>query len=423
MGNISWNVAGNIVGRTLGPLMQIMVARILLPSDFGVFAIVLAVVALLEVVRDLGFTPAVIVDHADADYLPLQFTAQLILAFVLFVFVVMLTPLAVDLFSQPELTTILPVIGCVVFLMAVSDPVITSLLKSQNYRALSFRQVLMPMVTGVTGLVLAYAGYGVYSLVFGLLAGHVANAIFLGWLYHDQFRLAWQRDVLLRLFSFGRHIIMQRLSGFFVNQADSFFVSMNFGANSLGVYRLGNQLALLLPGLVFPQVQQVLFTEFSSHKDKSSIAELYYRYIRWSGGLLLIYSILTYLLVPYLVEWVLGSHWLAVVPVIQVVVVGTATGYLAALNFETAKPLGLVRQYTVFAILRSLATIAAVIIASTFSLHAVVVTWVCAGLAANVANEIVFHSCQDLVRLRPEKLVVYLGAWFWAWYVIGNVQL
>jgi O-antigen/teichoic acid export membrane protein len=423
MGNISWNVAGNIVGRTLGPLMQIMVARILLPSDFGVFAIVLAVVAMLEVVRDLGFTPAVIVDHADADYLPLQFTTQLILAFVLYLSVIMLTPMAVDLFSQPELATILPVIGCVVFLMAVSDPVITSLLKSQNYRALSFRQVLMPLVTGVTGLVLAYAGYGVYSLVFGLLAGHVANAIFLGWLYHDQFRLAWQQDVLVRLFSFGRHIIMQRLSGFFVNQADSFFVSMNFGASSLGVYRLGNQLALLLPGLIFPQVQQVLFTEFSSHLDKSSIAELYYRYIRWSGGLLLVYSILTYLLVPYLVYLVLGNHWLAVVPVIQVVVVGTATGYLAALNFETAKPLGLVRQYTVFAILRSLATIAAVIIASAYSLQAVVVTWVCVGLVANAVNEIVFHYYQDLVRLRPEKLVVYLGAWFWAWYVIGNVQL
>lgn len=422
MGNISWNVAGNLAGRTLGPLLQIMVARILLPSDFGVFAIVLAVIALLEVVRDLGFTPAVIVDHAEADFLPLQFTAQLLLACVLFALVVLFTPLAVDLFSQPELATILPLVGCVLFLMAVSDPVITSLLKSQNYRALSLRQVLMPLVTGVTGLVLAYTGYGVYALVFGLLAGHLANAIFLGWLYHEQFRLAWKRDVLVRLFSFGRHIIMQRLSGFFVSQADSFFVSMNFGASSLGVYRLGNQLALLLPSLVFPQVQQVLFTEFSSYRDKSSIAELYYRYIRWSGGLLLAYGILTYLLAPYLVEWILGSHWQAIVPIIQIVAVGAATGYLAALNIEAARSLGIVRQYTVFAILRSLATITAVIVASTYSLQAVVITWVGAGLVANAVNEIVFHSYQDVVRIRPEKLVVYAGAWLWAWYVIGVIQ-
>ena len=416
-------MAGNLIGRILGPLLQILVARILLPSDFGVFAIVLAVVAMLEVVRDLGFTQAVIVDHAEKDYLPMQFTAQLIMAFVLFACIVMLTPLAVDLFSQPELATILPIVGCVVFLMAGSDPVITCLLKNQNYRALSFRQVLMPLVTGITGLVLAYQGYGVYSLVFGLLAGHFANTIFLVWLYHDQFRLAWQPDVLVRLFIFGRHIIMQRLSGFFVNQADSFFVSINLGAGSLGIYRLGNQLALLLPSLVFPQVAQVLFTEFSSRKDKSSIAGLYYHYIRWSGGLLLVYSILAYLLVHFLVEWMLGNHWLSIVPVIQVIAVVSATGYLAALNVEAAKSLGIVRPYTVFAILRSLATITAVIIASTYSLQAVVVTWVCTGLLANVVNEIVFHRCQDLVRLRPEKLVIYLCAWLWAWYVIRHVQL
>lgn len=420
--NMRWNVAGNIIGRTVGPLFQIIIARLLRPADFGLFAIVLAVSALLEIVRDLGFSPAIIVDTADEDCFSLQFTLQLSLAVILFVIVLILTPVAVTIFAQPDLALILPIIGSIVFLTAISDPVTTSLLKKQCYQTLAFRQILMPLVTGVTGLLLANADYGVYALVLGLLAGHVANTAFLGWLYREQFHLTWRPDSLSRLFCFGRHIIIQRMSGFLVNQADSFFISANLGTSRLGVYRLGNQLAFLLPSLVFPQIQQVLFTEFSAQVDQSTFSSLYYRYVRLSGALLLSYSMATWVLTPYIIEWLLGAQWSTIVPVIQLISVGVVTGYLAALNVDVGKPLGIVRKYTVFLILRALVTITAIIIASTYSLQAAVSTWVVTGLLANVANEIMFHRYQKIIQYRLEKLLIYLSAWCWAGYVIRSVQ-
>ncbi len=420
--NIRWNVAGTVIGRSAGPLLQVLIARVLDPTDYGVFAIAFAVVALLEVVRDVGLTQAIIVERSNFDYVALQFWTQMALAVILYALVIVAGPLAAELFSEPELTSVFSLVGLTLFLAALSDPITTHLLKTQNYRVLSLRHIVMPVVAGITGLVLAHAGYGVYALVIGLLAGYLANTVMLAGLYKGRFGLYWSASIFSRLYRFGRHIVAQRFSGFLVNQADSFFVLLGLGAGSLGVYRLGNQLSLLLPSLVLPQAQQVLFTEFSANRERTNVSQLYYKYVAWAGGALILYSVCAYYSAPWLTRIVLGDQWLGMVPVIQIISASAVTGYLASLNLEAARALGIVRPYTLFTVVRSLVTIVTVAYAATHSLYAVVIAWAGVAMIANVVNEIVFYTSQHVVPLRRGKIGIYVVAWVWAAYVVTNTR-
>ncbi|MGN7614077.1 oligosaccharide flippase family protein, partial [Magnetococcales bacterium HHB-1] len=258
--NILWNIAGGILGKALGPLLQILVARFLFPDDFGLFALALAVMSFLEMIKELGLTQSIIVCRERFDYISFQWSLQLILAVVLYPLLFFSAPFLAALFKQTPLETMLPLMGLVLFINALGDAITTHLLKAQQYKILAMRRVLMPITTGLVGLLLAYLGAGVYALVFGWLAGFLINTLFLYYHVEQKIHFYWDLTRLITLLKLGKHIVFQRIFGFLVNYADSFFVA-KLGAANLGLYRTGHQLTLLLPNIFTTQIKEVIFTD------------------------------------------------------------------------------------------------------------------------------------------------------------------
>ncbi|MDH5740807.1 MAG: oligosaccharide flippase family protein, partial [Nitrospira sp.] len=227
--NVSWSILGSIGGKFLGPIFQVLIARLLLPADFGVFAIGLAWIAAFEIIKDWGLTHAILVQRGGKAEIVLQFTVQILTALCFYLITLALTPLAAELFGLGDLMVVLPLIGLMVFISAVADPIITDYLIAQRYRQLALRQMMMPIASGVVGLVLAQVGYGVYSLVFGFLFGHLVGMISLAVGGHAGFGFSLDFGSLRNLMSIGKHIVLQRLFGFLVGQADSFIVARVLG--------------------------------------------------------------------------------------------------------------------------------------------------------------------------------------------------
>ena len=416
--NASWNIIGSVSGKILGPIFQILIARLLLPTDFGVFAIALAWVAMFDIIKDWGLTHAILVRRGGKHEITLQFTVQLLSALCFYMITLVATPFAVGLFGEDNLAFVLPLVGLIVFVSAVADPIITDCLMGQRYRQLAMRQMATPIVSGCVGLLLAHQGYGVYSLVCGLLLGHLIGLFFLLVGSHVGVGFTLDLDLVRKLMGIGKHIVLQRLFGFLVGQADSLIVGKALGSQALGLYRMGNTLAFLLPSASVAQVQQVVFTEASTRIDSELIKVRYNQFTAVAGAGMLLYSIAVYVLAPTLVPLVLGEQWRAAIPLMQIFAIVSVTGFLTPLNVDLAKVLGFVHAYTHFAVWRSIATVIALLWASQFSTIHVVITWVLTGFVANLANDAIFYLNQNIVPVTAAKIAVTCTSWIWGAIVL-----
>lgn len=412
--NVSWNILGSVSGKVLGPVFQVLIARLLLPEDFGVFALALAWIAAFDIIKDWGLTHAILVRRGGKPEVAFQLTVQLATATCFYIFTLAATPVAADLFGQGDLVLVLPIVALVVFISAIADPIITDCLLAQRYRQLALRQMATPLVSGFIGLLLAHLGYGVFSLVFGLLVGHLAGLLSLVAGRNMDITLLIDRGMVRNLMPIGKHIVLQRLFGFLVGQADSFIVGKALGSQSLGLYRMGNMLAFLLPSASVAQMQQVVFTELSTKRDSEEIRTRYNQFTGVAGTGLLFYSVAAYLSAPLLVPLLLGEQWREAIPLMQVFATVAVTGFLTPLNVDLAKVLGFVNSYTHFALWRSVATVIALLWASRYSTLHVVITWVVVGFMSNFVNDAIFYWKQDIVHLTGTKIVLTCASWLWA---------
>ena len=308
------------------------------------------------------------------------------------------------------------------FIFAVSDPLVTQYSKAQEYRVLAVRQTVIPVVMGAVGIGLIWLDFGVYALVWGVIAGHLVGCAWLVITDHRVPRPHWDRETFFRLFRIGRHVFLQRVAGYLTTNADSFVVGGQLGAGSLGIYRLGNQLAFLLPTVTIAPIGQVIFTDISSNRDQRHLDRRYHQYVYFTGVMMLVYSVLSFLAAPALIPLILGQQWAGLVPVFQMFGLVLATGFMSSINADVAKILGFAATYTRFAVIRSVITLAVLIGAAFFSLKAVVIGWVAVGIVSNLANEIIFYRSQELVVWRWEKFGLMVIAWLWAAAALGWVE-
>lgn len=420
--NIGWNVLGSVTGKLINPLLQLLVARFLLPEDYGIFSLALAIVLFAEVFKDLGLTDAIIVSQDKINYIALQFTVQLTVSLIFYLILLFITPELSVLFEEKELIYILPLLGCLFFFRSVSDALTTYYLKNQLYHRLAIRQMLYPLIASGMSLLLAYLGYGAYSLVIGVLLGELSIALFLYRYCPQSIHWYWQTEIFFKLFTLGKHVIVQRFSSFLTLQADSFVIGKELNANALGLYRVGNQLSTLLPNAIVNQARQVIFTELSKNRAQEYTIYHYYRFYIFAGILLTFYSMGVYLLAPFVVTLVLGEAWTPLIPIVQMFSVSVITGHISMLNIDIAKLLNFSRLYSYSLILRAMITLVALAWAVRYGLDAVIITWVLISMLDNCINEILFHFNQTFIPLKKEKVLLYLLAWSWTLSVMHSVN-
>jgi len=417
--NVGWFILGKFTAQTIIPLSTILIARILNPVDFGLFAIVSAIIGFIDIIKDLGIAQAIIIERDDNNLISLQFTVQLILGLFVYGFIFILaTPVALY-FGLPELKTALMIYSLMIFVYCVEYPLETFYMKKNQYNIIFYRQLLPALFYGVITYLLALKGFGVLALIIGHLLGRMITAFFLlaksGWKPKFYFNL----NQFKHLFNLGRHILAQSVSGFFVTQADPLIVGKLLGVYNLGFYKTGNVFAQIIPNAVTPQVQKVVFSDVAPRKDNRRYCN--HRFVQFSyviGPLSLALSILMYYLSPLLITWVMGHKWNQMIPVVQILAAALPTGMIVGLNSEYAKILGFNHVYTLFSVIRSAITLIAVYIGALFSLKLAVISWVAAALLANVTNEICFFKSQKIIVYRNYRLVFFIFAWLWSVYII-----
>ena len=342
-GNLYWNTLLRIPSRIFAFVSSIIVARILMPSDYGIMAIAMMLVGYANLFTNLGFNQAIVQKRIkDKKTLDSIFTVDLgISMFLSFLFFVSAGQIA-NFFNTPECKKVLQVMSLVFIITSFHALPHGILRRDMRFKVFSIIESFQNLLIASTTLVLAFLGFGYWSLAYGQLIPLAIIAVFLSitakWLPVIYYKHGLMRDVFhFGLWGFGRGQVE-----FFSRHLDKFIIGKWIGAGSLGFYDKSMSIAQMPNQSILMNINSVMFSSFSKDKEKKEVLQ---QQLKKSLALtaIIIYPIYVGLIfvAPYFVHALLGDKWTPMILPFQIILVGfllkSFVGIIANFNIAVGR--------------------------------------------------------------------------------------
>jgi PST family polysaccharide transporter len=338
----AWGVSTQFLGQLLHLGIRIILARLLVPEDFGLIAMVVVFLSFAESLLDLGFGAALIQRRhlTDVHRTTMFWCVGLASCFAALMFVVG-APLVGRFYGSEELVPIVRVLG-ISLVLGFPDAVYRAMfVRDMDFRTLGMRRIGSTLIGGLGGIGAALGGLGVWALVVErvLRASSASLWMFLQSAWRPSGEFSWQ--AAKELWRYSRSLVGARLVNYFNRNLDNLLVGKFLGAQALGIYSFAYQgVAGPLQYLARP-LANVAFPAFAKVQDKRSVARR--AYLETLTGLAVVcipvIGILCFFS-PWIIPLVLGARWIDIVIPFQLLCIVASFQVLMSLSPPLFKGLG-----------------------------------------------------------------------------------
>jgi len=257
-------VTFRFLDRLLGVGSTLILARLLVPEDFGVVAMAMSFVAIIETLGDLGFDVALIrKQDAGPDLYDSAWTAKVALGTFFAFLLLFARDVAAQFYSEPRLLAVMPVLALATFVQALENIGITNFRKELKFDK-EFQFLLAKRLLGViVTIVLAFLFRSYWALVIGILSSRCIGVV-LSFTMHE-YRPKFRSTGLRELLGFVKWLFLTRLTNFVNWRLADFVVGRTAGADALGAYRIAFEIAMLPTAYMIAPVNRALFPAYA-HK-------------------------------------------------------------------------------------------------------------------------------------------------------------
>ena len=273
----AWNYLIFVLSKSSTLIMTVVVARMLEPAEFGLFALTLLVVNLFDYVKDLGVGAALVQNRREwRTIAPTGLTLSVAFGLSAAAILALTAPLTARALGHPDLVGFIRVLAIGLAISALSTIPAAWLRRSMNFRARLAPEALGALTkTGLT-IGLAATGHGVWSLVYGQLAATVVMTVLYWVVARTSPRPAFDRAVTRELVRFGIPVTAVTLLAYAIYNVDYLAVGTRLGADELGLYTLAYRLPELLVLNLCIVVSEVLFSALSGlQHDRGALTRHY----------------------------------------------------------------------------------------------------------------------------------------------------
>jgi len=347
----AWAYGSYVAGQAMVLVSTAILARILSPSEFGLVALALIFMMLLDTVADLGLSPALVIStEAELrERANTVFAGTVALGGSLSILIAAAAPLAADFFDQPELRALLAVLGLSFLLRSLGATHYALAQKSIDFRSRTAAELAGVVTRGVTGIALALAGLGAWSLVIGYLAGSAAMTITLWSLVPWRPSGGPSRAQLPRMLRFGSTLTAVDVLAAVVSQVDYVFVGRVLGTYALGLYTLAFRLPEMLIISLAVVAGRVLFPAFAA-VDRGALDRAFLVSLRYAAIVAFPLAVgLAALAEPFVLA-ILGEQWLGAVDsmrVLSLYALSVAIGIPAGIAYKATGRAGVLLKLAV----------------------------------------------------------------------------
>lgn len=277
-----WSAADAFLGQGVTFIVGLVLARLLSPSEYGLIGICAIFTTILTGIVDSGFSNALIrkKDTTNEDY-NTMFITNMVVSVVLFGLLFVCSPLIANFFAMEELVWLVRAMGLILILQALSITQVTILTKRIDFKTKTKASLISAVLSGVIGIGMAFAGFGVWSLVGQQLSKHLLYTLCL-WFFNRWWpTFKFSISSFKYMWGFGWKLMVSGLLNNIWNQLYQVVVGKFYSPATLGQYSRSKEYASIFSSNLTSIIQRVSYPVLSEiQDDKSRMVEGYRRIIK-----------------------------------------------------------------------------------------------------------------------------------------------
>lgn len=420
---VIWSAIERFSNQIIQFIVQIIIARLLFPSDYGMIGMLAIFMAVAQTFTDGGFGNALIQkkDRNDTDYSTVFYfniTVGIILSIIFF----FSSGLIASFYKMPKLELIIQVMSINLIILSfqvVHKAILTINIDFKTQAKASLSSVI---IAGIIGITMAYTGFGVWALVAQFTAINIIQTILL-W-YFEKWRpiRVFSKQSFKRLFNFGSKILAANLLHTIYLNLYTLVIGKRFSATDLGYYSRADQFAQFPSSNITGILWRVTYPIMSSiQNEDEKLKNVYRQYIRLSAFIVFPLMIgLAAIAEPFII-FILTEKWRGVIPILQIISICYMFYPLNAINQNLMQVKGRSDLFLRLEIVKKIIGIALLFISLPFGIYYVclsLVVYAIINLAINtyftskLINFNILQQIRDLIRILFAALamgaVVYL---------------
>ena len=355
-------------------VITILLARILMPKDYGVIALISVFIAIANVFVSSGFNTALI-QKRDADELDFSsvFYFSLIVALFIYVVLFFVSPLIAGFYKEPLLVQVIRVLAITLFFGAVNSIQNAVVSKRMEFKRYFYSSSAGIIASGAAGIVLAYMGFGVWALVFSQLVNSFSVTLVLWFTVRWRPKLMFSFKRLKSLFSFGYKLLLSSLIDTIFNNIYPLIIGRIYSKETLGYYNKGDQFPNLIVTNINGSISSVMLPALSEQqKDKERLKSMVRRSIVTSSFILFPVLFGLAATAEPVVKILLTDKWLPCVPYMQILCVSYAFWPIHIANLQAINAVGRSDIYLILEILKKAITVISLCVSIPFGVMVMV---------------------------------------------------
>ena len=342
LSGILWLFLDKLGSSSINFLITIVLARLLLPEDFGLVAMVMIFFELSSVFVESGFSTALIREKTISEIdKSTTFIFNLISSVALYVVLFLCAPLIASFFEQPLLTWIVRVMGLNLIIESVAIIQRSTLTQQIDFKTQTKARFLAVVISGVVGVGLALAGFGVWALVVRIGVMGLMETASLWRLNPWKPSMHFSKASFRKLFGFGSKILSAAILDKFFTHIYKVVIGKFFSAASLGFYTQAGTFTNMVINTMFRTIQRVTYPVLSKLQDDlEKLKDGYRKVLKLSSFIIFPSMMLLGVLAEPIIVTLVGEKWLPSVPFLQLLCLSGATYHLTTVNLNMLLVLG-----------------------------------------------------------------------------------
>ena len=337
-----WSAADAILGQGVSFLIGLILARLLSPEEYGLIGIVMIFVTVLNGVVDSGFSTAVIrkQDANDDDYNTMFYT-NMLFSIILYACLSLSSPLIAKFFERNELIQLVPAMGLILIINALSLTQQTILTTRIDFKTKTKASLLSSVISGIVGVICAYCGLGVWSLVIQMLLQKTLYTCSL-WIFNrwwPSFRFS--KNSFHYMWGFGWKLLLSGLLDRIWQQIYQLVVGKFYNPATLGQYTRARDYANIFSSNLTMIVQRVSYPALAGiQDDKERMVAAYRKVIKVTMFVTAICMLFIGAVSEPLIVCLIGEKWLEAATYLPLICISMSLYPLHAINLNMLQVLG-----------------------------------------------------------------------------------
>ena len=386
--NFIWRFAERCGAQLVTFIVSIVLARILTPSDYGTIALVTVFTTILQVFIDSGLSTALI-QKKDADDLDFSsvFYFNFVICIILYLIMFVSAPFIADFYKDSSLVSIVRVISLTLIISGVKGVQQSYVSRHMLFKRFFFSTLGGTIFSAVLGIIMAYAGFGVWAIVFQQLSNNAIDTLIL-WItvkWRPIKKFSWSR--LKNLLSFGWKMLASSLLDSVYNYYRNMIIGKLYTSADLAFYNQGDKFPKLIVTNINTSIDSVLLPTMSNEQDNHvRVKDMTRRAIKISTYIMAPLMIGLAFCAKPIVQIVLTDKWLPCVPYLQIFCISYLFWPIHMANLNAIKAMGRSDLFLKLEVIKKFIGMILLLITMNISVMAMAYSLLISGLISQVIN-------------------------------------